>query len=130
MPKEIAGSIAALARACLLMLVTMSLCAGCVGAPAGNALEGRQPTRVSDVARADVLTDGTAARAGDDWMTDLTAHFASPQAFVEYDLGASLSFAAAFLDGDHNDEYVVALSEDGVNFEPLWVAPPRDDGGQ
>jgi hypothetical protein len=34
------------------------------------------------------------------------------------------------LEGDHNDEYVVSLSDDGVTFVPLWVAPPRSEGGQ
>jgi hypothetical protein len=132
MPRELIPSIAALARACFLLLVTMSWC-GCGGGfdrAAGNVLEGRRPWKSSDVLRAGVLTDGTAARAGDDWMTELTAPFGSADAFVEYDLGASSSFSAAFLQGDHNDEYVVALSEDGATFAPLWVAPPRTEGGQ
>jgi hypothetical protein len=131
MHKNMVSPIAAILRACMWLVVVLALGAGCGGGPVeGNVLAGREPTKSADVLRASVLTDGTAARAGDDWMTDLTAHFGSSGAFVEYDLGASYSFAAAFLQGDHNDEYVVTSSEDGVNFAPLWVAPPRAEHGQ
>jgi hypothetical protein len=130
MPKDLPCPMDCVLRACALVLLALAL-SGCVADPTnGSVLAGRQPTKTVDVARAGVLTDGTAARAGDDWMTDLTAHFRSPNAFVEYDLGASFSFSAAYLQGDHNDEYVVALSEDGVTFSPLWIAMPRPDNGQ
>ncbi|HMI88266.1 MAG TPA: hypothetical protein VK550_29485 [Polyangiaceae bacterium] len=131
MPKDFVSSLGFRLRALALAWTALLLAAGCGGAPAsGNLLAGRQPTKTWDVARAGVLTDGIAARPGDDWMTDLTAHFGSPHAAVEYDLGASYSFSAAFLEGDHNDEYVVGLSEDGANFAPLWIAPTRSESGQ
>ena len=31
---------------------------------------------------------------------------------------------AAYLQGDNNDDYVVAVSEDGTSFRELWVARP------
>ena len=119
--------------ACVYSVLLVAACLGCRGevdGPRGNVLEGRKPTRSADVVRPLALTDGIAARAGDDWMTELTAPFESTGAFVEYDLGASYSFSAAFLQADNNDEYLVALSDDGVNYVPLWVAPPRVEGGQ
>jgi hypothetical protein len=122
-----------LARIFLLLLVTLAICLGCRGdsdRPTGNVLAGRAPVQSANVARARALTDGIAARAGDDWMTELTAHFDGAGAFVEYDLGTSHSFSAAFLVGDNNDEYTVVVSEDGVNYVPVWVAPPRAEGGQ
>jgi hypothetical protein len=110
----------------------ISSAVSCVGdqGSTGNVLAGRLPSKTFDVVRAGALTDGTAALAGDDWMTDLTAQFGSPDAFVEYDLGISHDFSAAFLVGDHNDAYVVTLSEDGLRFEPFWVAPARIESGQ
>ena len=96
----------------------------------GNVIAGRRPAKTVAVARADLLTDGTAAYAGDDWRTDLTAVFGSTNAFVEFDLGASHALSAGLLVGDHNDEYVVALSEHGVSFEPWWVVPMRLENGQ
>ena len=114
---------------CAFAFMLLALASGCMGESAnGNVLAGRHPTKVFDVARAAVLTDGTAARGGDGWMTDLTAHFRSPEAFVEFDLGASYAFTAGYLQGDNDDEYVVALSEDGVTFSPLWTAMPLPSG--
>jgi hypothetical protein len=114
----------------LLMLAACSGCRGEVDRPQGNVLDGRAPMQSAGVARPRALTDGIAARSGDDWMTELTAHFESMGAFVQYDLGASYAFSAAFLQADNNDEYQVAVSDDGVNFVPLWVAPARAEGGQ
>jgi hypothetical protein len=121
------------ARLFFVSLVMLAVCFGCRGdvdRPTGNVLDGRAPTRSFEVARPRALTDGIAARAGDDWMTELTAHFESLGAFAEYDLGASYSFSAAFLQADNNDEYLVAVSDDGANFVPLWVAPAQTSGGQ
>jgi hypothetical protein len=115
------------------LFVLLALVAGCGGdlrRSPGNVLAGLRPTKAVDVARARVITDGTAARPGDDWMTELTAHFGSLSSFVEYDLGATTSLSAAYLTGDNNDEYTIALSDDGVTFTPFWIAPARQDGGQ
>jgi hypothetical protein len=133
MPIRIVRPRRALARAFAFLIATIVAWCGCTANAArspGNVLEGRRPSKSFDVARAAVLTDGTAARPGDDWMTELTAHFGSAGAFVEYDLGVSQSFSAAFLEGDNNDEYVVGLSEDGITFAPLWIAPTRSELGQ
>jgi len=91
----------------------------------GNVLEGQRPKRWDGVLRAEVLTDGVIAKPGGSWMTELTASFASSSSFVEYDLGRSFPFSAALLQGDNNDDYVIAVSDDGAEFTPLWTAPPR-----
>lgn len=131
MPKNLVSSLLRILCACVFALLAMAVGTACVAEPAnGSALAGKKPTKSFDVARAAVLTDGVAARAGDDWMTELTTHFRSLNAFVEFDLGASQTFTAAYLQGDHDDEYVVSLSEDGVSFSPFWTATPRSDGGQ
>lgn len=114
----------------LALATILAGCSGDFGKSQGNVLAGLAPTKVSEVARAAVITDGTAARSGDDWMTELTAHFTSLGSFVEYDLGSPSSFTAAYLAGDNDDEYVVSVSDDGVQFAPLWVAPSRQDRGQ
>ena len=122
-----------LGRSFSVSMVMLAACLGCRGevdGSTGNVLRGREPTRSADVARAGVLTDGVAARSGDEWMTELTARFESTGAFVEYDLGASHAFSAAFLQADNNDEYQIAVSDDGVSYAPLWVAPSRVEGGQ
>ncbi|MET0595617.1 MAG: hypothetical protein ABW133_23170, partial [Polyangiaceae bacterium] len=126
-------SVSSARLAALVFLAVAMIFAGCggdLGRASGNVLGGLQPTKKVDVARAAVLTDGTASRGGDDWMTELTAHFGSLSSFVEYDLGSSMSLSAAYLAGDNDDEYLVSLSEDGVHFEPFWVAPSRQERGQ
>lgn len=87
-----------------------------------NLLLGKAPARSSGVRRAGVLTDGTAAREGDTWNSALTAPFGGSDAFVLYDLGSSQPIAAAWLQGDNNDDYLVDVSDDGEHFSPLWRA--------
>jgi hypothetical protein len=41
----------------------------------------------------------------------------------------SVPIAAAYLQGDNNDDYVVAVSEDGNSFRELWVARPVGPAG-
>jgi len=106
---------------------------GCAKKPTGsgnNLLADLRPTRAQGVVRPDVLTDGVVAVEGDDWLTDLSARFASSAAFVEYDLKESRTVSAALLQGDNNDDYVISISEDGQTFSPLWSAPSLSSGGQ
>ena len=75
------------------------------------------------------LTDGTAAKEGAFWDTELTTRFPSPGSFVVYDLGSEQPIAAAWLQGDNNDVYELALSSDGEHFETLWRAGPQSGAG-
>jgi hypothetical protein len=97
--------------------------------PEAGLLRGRSPSRAAGVTHVDRLTDGITARLDDPPRTDLTARFASTEAFVVYDLGAETPVACAAVDADGDDAYTLAISADGVTFAPLWTAPPDIDRG-
>ncbi len=92
--------------------------------PSASLLAGKQPARADGVANPLLLTDGRQASDGDDWNAPAAAMLQADRAFVDYDLGKSVPIDAAYLQGDNNDDYVVAVSEDGSNFRELWVAHP------
>jgi len=94
-----------------------------------NLLAGLRPSSSSGVSNARAITDGAGAFEGDEWNSSVAALFGSERAFVEFDLGRSVPVAAAYLQGDNNDEYVVSISEDHSNFVPLWTAEPRPEPG-
>jgi len=94
-----------------------------------NLLAGRRPSASSGVSNARAITDGVGAFEGDEWNSSVAALFGSERAYAEYDLGRSVPIAAAYLQGDNNDEYVVSISEDHSNFVPLWTAEPRPESG-
>ncbi|MFZ5890984.1 MAG: hypothetical protein ACOY0T_08030 [Myxococcota bacterium] len=95
----------------------------------GNLLAGRAPLRSQGVSNVKVLTDGARAHEGDDWNSTAAAVLESDRAFVEFDLGSSKPIVAAYVQGDNNDEYLLAISEDGKTFSPLWNAGPRSEPG-
>jgi hypothetical protein len=95
----------------------------------GNLLAGKTPTQQGGVRRPEVLTDGRASREGDFWKTPATAHLESPDAFVVYDLGAPTSIAAAWLQGDNNDVYLLEVSPDGTSWQVAWEARPEAEAG-
>jgi len=97
--------------------------------PDAGVLRGRMPARSAHVTHLARLTDGIAAVPDDPPLTDLAALFASPEAFVVYDLGAETPIACAAVDGDGDDRYTIALSSDGKTFTPLWTAPAVADPG-
>ncbi|HTU60948.1 MAG TPA: hypothetical protein VMF89_20990, partial [Polyangiales bacterium] len=113
----------------LCLLFACALCLPGTAQAANNLLAGRSPSRSAGVSNVKVLTDGVRANEGEDWNTSASAVFESERAFVEYDLGNSVNVVAAFLQGDNNDEYNVAISEDRNTFTPLWSAGPRDGAG-
>jgi hypothetical protein len=94
-----------------------------------NLLAGLRPSSSSGVSNARAITDGADAFEGDEWNSSVAALFSSERSFVEFDLGRSVPIAAAYLQGDNNDEYVVSISEDHSNFVPLWTAEPRPEAG-
>jgi hypothetical protein len=97
--------------------------------PETGLLRGRSPSRAADVTHVDRLTDGIAARPDDPPRTELTSLFASPAAFVVFDLGAETRVDCASIDADGDDAYSLAISADGVTFAPLWTVPPEPDRG-
>ena len=120
LPKRGAGAlVTAVIAACLLLV-------GCVRSGTevpGNLLFGRTPLRSTDVTEPSRLTDGTVARDGDHWETDLTSVLRTGNASVEWDLGRAVHLHALYLQGDNNDEFFVSASDDGNNYRQIWEAP-------
>jgi len=98
--------------------------------PEAGLLRGRAPARAAHVTHVDRLTDGIAAAPDDPPRTELTSLFASPEAFVVYDLGGDTPIDCAAIDAAGDDLYTLAVSGDGVAFTPLWTAPRTDPGMQ
>jgi hypothetical protein len=92
--------------------------------PPENVLAGKQPARADGVGNPAQLTDGRLAAEGAAWDAPGAAIFASEQAHVDYDLGRPMHVDAATLQADNNDDYAVAISDDGNSFRELWVARP------
>jgi hypothetical protein len=111
----------------LLLAVALS-CSG--GGTTENLLAGKPPARADGAPNALLITDGQTAGEGADWNAPAACLLQSERASVEYDLGRSVPIDAAYVQGDNNDEYVVAVSEDGTSFRDLWIAPPVAAPGQ
>ncbi|MGH8530990.1 MAG: hypothetical protein ACRETN_14285 [Nevskiales bacterium] len=108
-----------------LVIVTISLLLASVcaqAAPSPNNLLAELPPQAFGVANAGRITDGTGTREGAFWLSEHSAHLASPEAYVDYDLGVPLALRCIWLQGDNNDEYLVSGSFDGQQFQPLWTA--------
>ncbi|HEX4340405.1 MAG TPA: hypothetical protein VH062_31065 [Polyangiaceae bacterium] len=88
----------------------------------GNLLFGRAPLRSAGVTEPTRLTDGTIARDGDHWETDLTSVIQTGDASVEWDLGHAVHVRALYLQGDNNDDFFIAGSDDGKTYRPIWTA--------
>ncbi|HEU5075961.1 MAG TPA: hypothetical protein VFU02_17325, partial [Polyangiaceae bacterium] len=89
-----------------------------------NLLEGLKSRTSRNVRCAACLTDGIAAPDGGHWQTEGAAVFETPEGFVEYDLGSVRRLRAAWLQGDNNDTYRIAVSIDGAEYRTLWNAGP------
>ncbi len=74
------------------------------------------------------MTDGAVAHDGAAWDSPTAVTFGPAQALV-WDLGASTRITGAALQGDNNDLYVVALSDDGVSWRDVWSGEPVDGAG-
>ncbi len=101
----------------------------CAANDAPNLVARLTPARSEGVRRARVLTDGVQARSGAGWNTQLSAVWAGPRSFVEYDLGQMEPIESVYLQADNNDSYVLAGSSDGSKFQELWVAGPTEKTG-
>jgi hypothetical protein len=97
--------------------------------PEAGLLRGKSPTRSSGVTHVDRLTDGIASAPDDPSVTDLTSVFASPEAFVVYDLEKETPIACVAIVADADDRYTISLSHDGQSYTPLWSAPALEDHG-
>lgn len=100
-------------------VVELSGSTGMIVGPSSNLIQGLIPSEARLVTRTEVIADGVRARHGDDWDTDLTAVFHRP-GFVTYDLGQVRDIRGAYVQGDANDDYVFATSEDGSRFDTVW----------
>lgn len=108
-----------------LLALVVTLLASCVPSGVripGNLLGGKQPSRVAEVTEPSRLTDGVVARAGDHWESDVTSVLRGGLATVEWDLGSVVHVRAFYLQGDNNDEFFLAGSEDGQSYRDLWTA--------
>lgn len=119
----------------LCLLVVLPLLGASPGAQAEEAAQNasliadKAPRRSSGVFRDRAITDGEILPEGSPWNTHPGARFEDTSSTVEYDLGEPNPIRALLLQGDNNDEYEVAISSDGENYETLWIAPKVDDQG-
>lgn len=89
-------------------------------ADSANLLAGKRPLRSQGVRRASELTNGQSGYEGDEWNTQVTTVFNDRNSFVVFDLGAERELDAAWLQGDNNDSYELAVSSDGERFTRAW----------
>lgn len=120
-------------RASLLVLPLLPLALACVSEQAatplpGNLLAGAKADNAG-IPEAERMTDGLVPVEGDFWDTGITARFGSPEAQITWDLGEKKPIAAALIQGDNNDVYILSGSDDGKTFRPLWQAQPENGAG-
>src|SRR5262245_35541075 len=98
-----------------IVIVAAVLAAGALscsrGAPGPNLLAGKPPVRAEGVNNPALITDGRQAGEGEDWNAPTAAVLQSEGAHVVFDLGQIAPIDAAFVQGDNNDDYLVAVSE-------------------
>lgn len=97
-------------------------------ASAQNVLRGRQPMRADGVPGPARMTDGVTPIDGDPW--DGPPAVVIPQGVaVEWDLERSVVLTSAAIQADNNDDYLLAVSEDGVTWNDVWRFPAVEGGG-
>ncbi len=106
------------------MLMAACVLAACSGRPPSprDLLRARAPSHVHGVRHPERINDGVTPADGDLWLTDLSAVFADVNGEVVYDLGRDTAIAAAFVQADNNDRFVLEVSDDGAHYRRLWQA--------
>jgi hypothetical protein len=89
-----------------------------------SILEQAKVISAAGVTHPERLVDRTIAQDGDYWRTEVTAAFYDPNGSVTWDLGQETVIRSIYLQGDNNDSYVLAVSNDNKTFRPLWIASP------
>lgn len=89
----------------------------------GNLLRGATVTRQEGAPDHARMADGIAPTDGDVWDGPNTAVLKAG-GIVEWDLGAVTPIAAARIQADNNDRYIVSTSIDGASWNVLWVGKP------
>ncbi len=72
------------------------------------------------------LTDGVTAYEGDDWLAPAAVELGAP---AEFDLGEVRTFAGGAIQADHNDRYVVSVSDDQATWRDVLFAEPLSERG-
>jgi hypothetical protein len=93
-----------------------------------NLLVGLPPARAERTSNVERMTDGQAAEPGDGWNTYLTS-IIEKEGNVTWDFGQTRDFHGVWLQADNNDVYVLATSEDGTVFTPVWESSTVDNAG-
>lgn len=109
-----------------MLLTTALLLTQLTGAT--NLLAGAAVRREEGVTNAAVIRDGKATWEGDNWDSPGTSVIGKA-GVVEWDLGESKPVAAALLQADNNDDYLLEASDDGTTWRVLWRAPPDSLAG-
>src|SRR4051812_10840506 len=104
----------------LALVLGLAACTGGTSLLAGKLAAG--------VPGADRLTDGAFAQDGEAWDGP-AALVLPPGAALVWDFGAPTDFDSLTLQADNNDEYVFSVSDDGVTWKEVWVAPVVPDPG-
>ncbi|MES2817949.1 MAG: hypothetical protein V4812_03065 [Pseudomonadota bacterium] len=116
---------------CLALLPWLLLLAlvGCAEDDSRNLLRDRQPTQAHGISDVERLTDGLGAPDGSDWLGPRSAALVEPGASALFDLGTVQPLGCLWLQGDNNDDYLVASSLDGRSFTPIWVGGSVAEAG-
>jgi len=93
-----------------------------------SLLQGAPLRRAEGVQFEQRIRDGVLAADGDEWNGD-TAALLETNGVVEWDLGSPQPIVGALIQGDNNDDYILAGSLDGNSWFPLWRAPTHPDPG-
>ncbi len=72
------------------------------------------------------LVDGEVAFEGDEWLSASAVELRGP---IDFDLGETRTFSAAAIQADHNDEYVISVSNDREHWADVFFAAPVDETG-
>ena len=117
----------------LLAPLVVMLALGCVDEPKASPLPGNLLAAAQSdnkgIGDPERLTDGLVPVEGDFWETGITARFGNPEGQITWDLGAKKPLAAALVQGDNNDAYILTVSDDGKTFRPLWQGQPEPGAG-